>query len=64
MGSVNDLETNVLNSAEGKVRAAEMPNIFSAYADTAYTIRSDGQDRRYLCLPDSGREGNIREELP
>ena len=33
-GSVNDLETNVLAAAEGKVGAAEMPNIFSAYADT------------------------------
>ena len=37
-GSVNDLETNVLASAEGKVGADEMPNIFSAYADTAYTV--------------------------
>lgn len=43
LGSVNDLETNVLNSAEGKVRAAEMPNIFSAYADTAYTIDQMGK---------------------
>lgn len=34
-GSVNDLETNVLASVEGKVGADEMPNIFSAYADTA-----------------------------
>lgn len=43
LGSVNDLETNVLNSAEGKVGAAEMPNIFSAYADTAYTIDQMGK---------------------
>ena len=42
-GSVNDLETNVLNSAEGKVGAAEMPNIFSAYADTAYTMDQMGK---------------------
>lgn len=34
-GSVNDLEVNVRNSAEGKVGAEPMPNIFSAYADTA-----------------------------
>ena len=34
-GSVNDLETSVMDSAEGKVGAAAMPNIFSAYADTA-----------------------------
>ena len=32
-GTVNDLETNVLASAEGKVGASAMPNIFSAYAD-------------------------------
>lgn len=37
-GTVNDLETNVLAAAEGKVGASAMPNIFSAYADTAYTI--------------------------
>ena len=37
-GSVNDLETNVLAAAEGKVGAAEMPNIFSAYADTCYAV--------------------------
>ena len=43
LGSVNDLETNVLNSAEGKVGAAEMPNIFSAYADTAYTMDQMGK---------------------
>ena len=43
LGSVNDLENNVLNSAEGKVGAAEMPNIFSAYADTAYTIDQMGK---------------------
>ena len=42
-GSVNDLETNVLNSAEGKVGAAEIPNIFSAYADTAYTMDQMGK---------------------
>ena len=37
-GSVSDLETNVMASAEGKVGADAMPNIFSAYADTAYTL--------------------------
>ena len=37
-GSVNDLETNVMNAAEGKVGAEAMPNIISAYADTAYAI--------------------------
>ena len=41
-GSVNDLETNVLAAAEGKVGAPEMPNIFSAYADTCYTVDQMG----------------------
>lgn len=35
-GSVNDLETNVLAAFKGEVGAAETPNIFMAYADTAY----------------------------
>lgn len=35
-GSVNDLETKVMASLKGEVGAAEMPNIFMAYADTAY----------------------------
>ena len=42
-GSVTDLETNVLASAEGKVGAEAMPNIFSAYADTAYALDEMGQ---------------------
>lgn len=37
-GTVNDLKTNVLAAAVGKVGASAMPNIFSAYADTVYTI--------------------------
>ena len=37
-GSVNDLEENVLAAAEGKVGAPALPNIFSAYADTSYTV--------------------------
>lgn len=41
-GSVNDLETNVLNAAEGKVGAEELPNIFSGYADTAYELDQQG----------------------
>ena len=41
-GSVNDLETNVLNAAEGKVGAEALPNIFAAYADTAYAIDQMG----------------------
>lgn len=41
-GSINDLETNVLESAQGKVGAAELPNIFSTYADTAYNLNEMG----------------------
>ncbi len=37
-GSVNDLEANVLDSAQNKVGADKIPNIFAAYADTAYAI--------------------------
>ena len=59
-GSVNDLETSVMDSAEGKVGAAAMPNIFSAYADTAYALDQMGmvvdlapylteEEKRALC---------------
>ena len=41
-GSVNELETSVTKSAEGKVGAEPMPNIFSAYADTAYALDKMG----------------------
>ena len=41
-GSVNDLQTNVMNAATGKVGAEEVPNIFAAYADTAYEIDQMG----------------------
>ena len=41
-GTVSDLETNVMDAAEGKVGASAMPNIFSAYADTAYALDQMG----------------------
>lgn len=41
-GSVNDLETNVLAAVQGEVGADEVPNIFMAYADTAYTVDQMG----------------------
>lgn len=41
-GTVNDLENNVLAAAAGEVGASDMPNIFSAYADTAYTVDQMG----------------------
>ena len=37
-GSVSDLQTNVMNAVKGKVGAEEVPNVFSAYADTAYEL--------------------------
>ncbi|MCM1267811.1 MAG: extracellular solute-binding protein [Bacteroidales bacterium] len=42
-GSVNDLETNVIAAVQGEVGADEVPNIFMAYADTAYEIDQMGQ---------------------
>lgn len=42
LGTVNDLETNVLAAAQGKVGAGEIPNIFAAYADTAYALDKMG----------------------
>lgn len=42
-GSVSDLQTNVMNAINGKVGAEEVPNIFAAYADTAYEIDQMGQ---------------------
>ncbi len=41
-GSVNDLETNVIAAAQKEVGAKEVPNIFAAYSDTAYTIDQMG----------------------
>ena len=41
-GSINDLETNILAAAEQKVGANDLPNIFSAYADTAYALDQMG----------------------
>lgn len=32
----------MLNAAEGKVGAEELPNIFSGYADTAYALDQQG----------------------
>ena len=42
-GSVNELETTVMDAAEEKVGASDMPNIFSAYADTAYKLDEMGE---------------------
>lgn len=37
-GSVTDLQANVLDAAGKKVGASALPNIFAAYADTAYAV--------------------------
>lgn len=42
-GSVNDLEVQVMAAAQGKVGASAMPNIFMAYADTAYAMDQMGE---------------------
>lgn len=41
-GSVTDLETNLMAAAEQKVGAADLPNIFSGYVDTAYSLDEMG----------------------
>ena len=41
-GSVDDLKNHVLAAAQGKVGAEEIPNIFAAYSDTAYTLNELG----------------------
>lgn len=41
-GSVSDLENSVLDSVNGKAGALEIPDIFAAYADTAYAVDQIG----------------------
>lgn len=41
-GTVTDLENNVIAAAKGKVGAPAVPNIFAAYADTAFTFDQMG----------------------
>lgn len=42
VGSVEDLQDLVQQSANGKVGAEPLPNIFAAYADTAYAVDQMG----------------------
>lgn len=37
-GNINELETKIMESINKKVGADEIPNIFAAYADTAYMV--------------------------
>lgn len=43
LGSVNDLEQNVMDALQGKVGAQKVPDIFSANADTAYAVDNMGR---------------------
>ena len=42
-GTVGELETAVQDAIEEKVGAEEVPDMFSAYADTAYLIEQQGK---------------------
>lgn len=42
MGSVEDLERAITDSAAEKVGSQEMPDLFSTYADTAYAVQKQG----------------------
>lgn len=41
-GSIADLETAVLNSAQKQVGSSELPDIFASYADTAFEVKKMG----------------------
>lgn len=41
-GTVNDIQEKVLNAIDGKVGAEDIPEIFAAYADTAYEVTKLG----------------------
>lgn len=66
-GSVTDLEKSVLESVQYKVGAAEVPNIFAAYADTAYAVDQFGlvvdladyltKEEKAAFVPDYLKEG-------
>ena len=42
-GSVSDLEKAVSDSAAGAVGSSELPNLFSSYADVAYSVQKEGK---------------------
>ena len=63
-GSINDLGKNVLDAAKGRIGALAMPNIFSAYADTAYTLEQMGQVVDLSPLSYRERKGCLSSQLP
>ena len=60
LGSVNDLEQNVMDAVQGKVGAQEVPDIFSAYADTAYAVDSLGRVAEELAITKGTAQGYSR----
>ncbi len=42
-GSVSDLEKAVTSALSGEVGAGDLPDIFSSYADTAYSVEEQGK---------------------
>lgn len=74
-GSISDLEEDVIDAAEKKVGAREVPDIFSAYADTAMNIDEHGiiqdissyftEEETEVCrdLQTDGRTGEITERV-
>lgn len=72
LGSVNDLQDAVIASVEGKVGAQPVPNIFAAYADTAYAVDQMGllvdlsaylsEEERALYIEDYWEEGTLGGE--
>ncbi len=43
LGSVSDLEKAISSSLNGEVGAGDLPDIFSSYADTAYSVQAEGK---------------------
>lgn len=42
-GSVSDLEKAISDSAAGAVGSSDLPDVFSSYADTAYSVQEQGK---------------------
>ncbi len=49
-GNVNDLIQKVTDAADKKVGASEIPDIFSAYVDTAYAMDQRAWWRRWILI--------------
>lgn len=60
-GNVNELTANILDSANKKVGSEPTPNIFAAYADTAYAIDKLGLA---VALEDYMSESELSKYIP